>query len=44
MEMQSMFCKYDGVCLSEVSKNCIFVWEVNNIPCASDSNISANFS
>lgn len=44
METQSTFGQYDGICLSEVSMKCMFVWELNNIPCASDSNMSANFS
>lgn len=36
------FCICDGICLFEISTNCMFVWEVNNNTCASDSDISSN--
>lgn len=42
MKIQSTFCKYNGICLSEISTNCMFVWKVNSITYASDSDISAN--
>lgn len=36
------FCTCDGICLFEISANCMFVWGVNNTTFASDSDISAN--
>lgn len=42
MEIQSILCKQDGIYLSEINTNCMFVWGDIGITHASTSGIAAN--